>query len=264
MKFLELYNLLTEAQFVNKPRYAYQLKDYTGKTYDVGRKYNLQQPQDTSPPQDLNQIKTRIHDMFKRYGIYTKNLNELSTKLGTESSQILFRGHKTVNPFIKDNDTKSPGDTVYWAKQPNNAITFAKATDTGGTKGRSFENILHQIYGNYYAGYLSIAYPKYPDAVKWYQDFGAENEKRDAIKHRQKTGKGIDYDTHQGTGDYPSYRMNDKTGYDRAETVLGPHEITKLKTFIVLITDNSWELLNLNTVKQKDPELYKILLWNRI
>lgn len=264
MKFLELYSLLTEAQFVGKPRYAHQLKDYTGKTYNLGRSKELQQPQDTSELYDINQVKFRLQDLFKKYGFYTKNLNELSEKLGTDSVPVLFRGHKTINPFQKDTDTKSPGDTVYWAKQPKNAITFAKVTDTGGTRGRSFQTILHQVYGNYYAGYLSIAYPKYPQAIKWYQDFGAENEKRDAIKHRQQTGKGIDYDTHQGSGDYPSYRMNDKTGYERAETVLGPNEVTKLKTFIVLINDGNWELLNLNTVKQKDPELYKVLLWNRL
>ena len=45
MKFLELYNLLIhEAQFVNKPKWEYQLKDHTGKTYNLGRKKNFNNP----------------------------------------------------------------------------------------------------------------------------------------------------------------------------------------------------------------------------
>jgi len=267
MKFLELYNLLIhEAQFVNKPKWEYQLKDHTGKTYNLGRKKELQQPQDTSELHELSQVKYRLTDLFRKYGFSTKNLNELSEKLSTDSTPVLFRGHKTINPFQKDTDTKSPGNTVYWAKQPKNALTFSEVTNTGGTKGRSYQTLLHQIYGNYSVGYLSIAYPKYPQAIKWYDDFGVEREKQDAIKHRQQTGKGIDYDNHNGTLEYPSYRMNDKTGYERAETVLGPDEVIKLKTYVILIGSNrsSVDLLNLNTIKQKDPELYKVLLWNRL
>jgi hypothetical protein len=123
---------------------------------------------------------------------------------------------------------------------------------------------LHQIYGNYSVGYLSIAYPKYPKALRWYEDFGVEKEKKEAIRHRQQTGQGIDYDKHVGTEEQPSYRMNDSTGYHRAETALGPNEVIKLRTFIVMVGDKGWQLLNIDQVKKNDPELFKVLSWNRL
>jgi len=303
MTFNELYNLLTEGKFVN----------IDGAATAAARKRNREKPQDTSKISDLDSAAKRINSMFHRYGFSVKNYALLMHLLQKDtSSQILFRGHKTIDPFIKDIDTKSPRDTVYWAKDPENARIFAQSTSTGGTRGRSFQTILHKIFGNYDVGYMSIAYPKYPNSVIWYDDFGVETEIDFNNEYRQKTGKGFNHDADKdniekqaragvGVRHYNSQRIKDSNrhakgdssswGYNRGgpdednysgqskldtfkktETVLAPHEVTKLKTYIIKIGGfqrnpenyQGYYLLNLDTVKQKDPELYRVLLWDRL
>ena len=140
MTFNDLYNLLIEGKFVN----------IDGSSLASVRKKQREKPQDTSKISDLASAEERINSMFSQYGFSVKNYPLLLHLLQKDtSSQILFRGHKTVDPFIKDIDTKSPRDTVYWAKDPENARIFAQTTDTGGTRGRSFQTILHKIFGNY-------------------------------------------------------------------------------------------------------------------
>lgn len=271
MTFESLYNLLNEAQFFKKRRFSQQLKDSDGKIYNVGRDSAIQEPVENSKIENINDLKYRLDSLFKKYGFYLNNFNELDQKLAKEDSTMLFRGHKTLNPFVKDIDTKSPRDTVYWAKQPNNALTFAKSTNTGGTRSRGFNTLVNSAYGNN-AGYLSTAYPKYPQALVWYDDFGVEREEQDAKQYRKMYNKGLDYSKHSGTIDFPSYRMDRKNVEDkpkqfhRGETVLSPNEVTKLKTFIwksEAISGNSIFLLNVSKIKETDPELYKVLVWNR-
>jgi hypothetical protein len=272
MTFNSLYDLLNEAQFFNKRRYSQQLKGDDGTLYNVGRDQAIQKPVENSKIENIKDLKYRLDSLFKKYGFELTNLKDLDQKLADEDSTMLFRGHKTLNPFTKDIDTKSPRDTVYWAKQPNNALAFAKSTNTGGTRGRAFSNLVNSAYGNN-AGYLSTAYPKYPQALVWYNDFGVEREEEDAEKYRKTYNKGLDYSKHSGTIEFPSYRMDRKNvegkqkQFQRGETVLSPNEVTKLKTFIwasdLFSGSNNISLLNVLKIKEADPELYRILLWNR-
>jgi hypothetical protein len=154
---------------------------------------------------------------------------------------------------------------------------------------------------------MSIAYPKYPNSVIWYQDYGVETEIDFNNEYRQKTGKGFNHDADKdniekqerasslaGGRHYNSQRIKDSDRHARGdssnwghnwghpdehnysgqskldtfkktETVLAPHEVTKLKTYIIkIVGSQGYYLLNLDTVKQKDPELYRVLLWNRL
>lgn len=269
MTFDSLFHLLTEAQFFKKPRYSYTDQDYTGKTYDVGRKQSLENPAPNTGISNLEDVKGHLDALFNKYGFHFNNLEDLDRKLAGEDSTMVFRGHKTINPFFKDSDTKSPRDTVFWAKQPQNALAFALVSNTGGTKGRAFKNLLNSVYENR-AGFLSIAYAKYPQSLVWYKDFGVEKEIKDAERYRSVHGKGLDYSKYEGTNEYPSYRMdrNNPEGspkqFHRAETALSPHEVTKLKTFVWKGDPSSGiSLLNVEKIKEKDPELYRVLYWNR-
>jgi hypothetical protein len=269
MTFDSLFNLLNEAQFFKKPHYSRKETDYEGKIYDVGRKQSLQKPAPTTGIPNLEEFQRHLDVLFNKYGFYFSNLEDLDRKLAGEDSTMIFRGHKTINPFSKDSDTKSPRDTVYWAKQPKNALAFALVSNTGGTSGRSFKNLLNSAYENR-AGFLSVAYAKYPQSLVWYKDFGVEREKQDSERYRKTYGKGLDYSEHSGTSEYPSYRMDRNNPnsspkqFHRAETALSPHEVSKLKTFVWKGDPSSGiSLLNINKIKEANPELYKILYWNR-
>ena len=197
MTIEHLYILLNEEQYFKKPAYNATMQDYTGKTYSVGRSENLKNNEidHSSRIEDINQIQPRLDDLFRKYSFHFQNTAQLNSQLAINDSTILFRGHKTVDPFIKDVDTKTQDDKVYWAKQPLNAISFLLMSNTGGTRGRSYSTPLHQIYGNK-IGYLTIAKAK--NNIQWYKDFGVERAQ-------------------QGMKDQT---MNANTGYRRAETAV--------------------------------------------
>lgn len=266
MTFIQLYNLIHESAYLSRPKFDSYISDDNGKSFNIGRR---------TTHDDINinidslpNIKTSIDGMLHNYGFRIKNFSQLNHDLSNQNSIMLFRGHKTLNPFVKDIDTKSPGNTVFWAKQPENAYTFAIPTNTGGTRGRHMSNILHKIYGNY-SGYISIAYPKDPRRLTWYVDFGVEKaaiqRQKDIKKAKDLHNQNSPHLTFNGISE-PSdeentYKMNDDTGYKRAETALGPSDITKLKTFIFLkdYSGLNFTLLNVAQIKKIAPELYNLL-----
>jgi len=103
-------------------------------------------------------------------------------------STMLFRGHKVLNPFSKTGDAKSKGNGVYWAKDPNTALLYALNQSSWGTSGQQYSNIIQRatdssvrgdnIQKQFAFGYLTIAQPKYPERLKWYKNFGVEDEEK--------------------------------------------------------------------------------------
>jgi hypothetical protein len=236
MTFQQLYSLVLEAQYIS--------------SYRQRRTVNLPNDSDYS----TDGMSQKLDAYIERYGIHTRNYEELIEKLSNEHSYLLFRGHKTVDPFDVDVDTKSPPGTVYWAKDPKNAVTFLRSTNTGGTQGRSYTNILHKILGKY-SGFLTIARPKNKN-VEWFDDFGVETfyksrgqPKDDFI---QKPGR---------KSWYPGYEHKP---FVRGETALGKNDIERFTTYIWVSWDPGGKLLSLKKLAQIDRKLYDIITKNKI
>lgn len=139
---------------------------------------------------DLNKYIDRgtVNSTDPNYGNY--NLTQTRrASLQENWTTMLFRGHKVPNPFSRTGDSKAQGDRVYWAKDPNTALLYALNKSSWGTTGQQYTNVLQNAskgYGDnvqtkYAYGYMSIAQPKYPERLKWYKNFGVEDEERDRL-----------------------------------------------------------------------------------
>ena len=225
-----------------KPKFVDQIEDAYGNMHQIGRREQLKQNiNHTQPVGNIEDVKSRLNDLISKYGFRVKNILDFEKKAAVENTTALFRGHKTLNPFIKSQDTKSPGNTVFWAKQPNNALTFSVPTNTGGTAGRFYSNSINKIFHPKPAGYISIAIPKNQN-IEWRGNMGIE--------------QGNNIQTKQ-------------TGFKQSETALGVNDISKLRTYIACNFDsnhrlinetNGATLLNVNIIKKHDPNLYSYLL----
>jgi hypothetical protein len=111
-----------------------------------------------------------------------------SNALAENWSTMLFRGHKVLNPFSKTGDSKAKGNAVYWAKDPHNALIYALNQSSWGTSGQQYSNVIQRASQDlakgdsaqkqYAFGYITIAQPKYPEKLKWYKNFGVEDEEQ--------------------------------------------------------------------------------------
>jgi len=193
MTFKQLYNLVTEGMF-SKPN----IKNRHSIKIDVINK----------PIMDEKEIFNRIHRLDKfaislnsavaemksmvvspdgkdKYALIQRKDEELEEQWST----MLFRGHKVLDPFSKTGDSKAKGDLVYWAKSPGTAAIYSRNISDWGTEGQQYLNILQrnsegrgdsQIKYNW--GYITIAQPKDSSKLRWYNNFGVEDE----IKKREK------------------------------------------------------------------------------
>lgn len=249
MKIEKLFSIIFENNIL-KPSFKSEIQGDDGVVYQTGRREKLHSNEinHIEPIQNTIQVKNRIVDLVQKHGFIAKNLKELERKLNAEYSSVLFRGHKTLNPFLKTSDSKLEGDVVYWAKQPHNALTFAVPTSVGGTSGRFFSNSINKAFGAEHAGYVSIAIPKNTDDIVWRGNFGIENQ---------------------------SSIQTQQTGYKQSEVALGPNDIKKIRTYIAIrfgsrtgskeIQDtDSLYLLNVEVVKRKDKPLFELLSSDRI
>jgi hypothetical protein len=143
---------------------------------------------------------------------------------------MLFRGHKVPNPFSKTGDSKASGDKVYWGKDPRTALLYATTNSSWGTTGQQYVNIIQKAVANsaikdggtqikYNFGYFSIAQPKHPEKLKWYKNFGVEDEekaKREAIKNMK--DKHMKENPHKTFNGLPAdYKLQNTYGYDKNE-----------------------------------------------
>jgi hypothetical protein len=141
-----------------------------------------------TPIQTSEELVNRIRVLLAKGSILD------TTKLTSDEvwSTMLFRGHKTLDPFSKTGDSKAVGDKVYWAKNPSNALIYSLFKSSWGTSGQQYINVIQRALAetgdagfndgtqtNFQFGYLTIAQPKNPEALKWYVNFGVENEERE-------------------------------------------------------------------------------------
>lgn len=210
-------------------------------------------------------------------------------------STMLFRGHKVLDPFSKTGDSKAVGDKVYWAKSPQTALLYSTMNSQWGTSGQQYTNILQKAFGQqansgnqtqYKIGYFSIAKPKHPDQLHWYNNFGVEdkqagynmqgweNRKQNLQQNfpvRDVTSKDIPYQKQfEFNPEYANYirkygqltypHSSNKVVSD-AETALSQSEVAGVRTYIVFNLDyGSYKLIPIAKIKQLDPELYSVLM----
>lgn len=248
---------------------------------------------------DLSELKKRILRLLPL------SVSMESANQDTESwSTRLFRGHKSMNPFSKLGDSKADGDKVYWAKYPQTALIYATNKSSWGTSGQQYVNIAQKAVENtstgdeiqtkYSLGYISVAEPKNPESLKWYQNFGYEDEKnyrrgereefakknpnklfngissieygfnKDQWKKRQQQQKDIIQknldDVQKGK---INYVIDDKPNVlgNNPETVLSKYDVSKVRTYLIY---NNSRMISLEKIKKYDPILYSVLLWDRI
>lgn len=253
---------------------------------------------------ELNILNTPIQnetELLQRLNrLYSKAININLDKMSSDETwtTMLFRGHKVLNPFSKTGDSKAVGDKVYWSKNPDTALIYALNQSSWGTSGQQYANIIQRatadsskttgVQTQYAYGYLTVAQPKNPQNLKWYRNFGVEDEERErqeAIrdakqKHIEKnpnklfTGLPADYkprnvygynkdqlDTeHQRQSDlYKKYgeTKTPKALGNNPETALSPNEVQKVRTYLVL---NKNYMLSTETIQKYDPVLYNVLL----
>jgi hypothetical protein len=167
-----------------------------------------------------------VNSTDSNYGNY--NLTQTRRAALEENwTTMLFRGHKVPNPFSKTGDSKAQGDRVYWAKNPDTALLYALNKSSWGTTGQQYTNVLQKAskgYGDnlqtkYAYGYISIAQPKYPERLKWYKNFGVEDEEKqrlDAVaKAKQEHLK--QNPNKLFTGLPPNYKPNNIYGFTKDE-----------------------------------------------
>lgn len=254
MTFDRLYSLLFEAKYA--------------------RKYAPRPHQPVNQPNDddysLSGIKNKILAYSKQYGIISKNFDELLNDLQTNDSSLLFRGHKTFNPFDVSENTKSPPGTVFWAKDPHNAAYLARPA-AKGIEERSFYSLLQKAFdltrlrggqevdeggGFYNVSYMTIARPKNKN-VKWYDNFGVERgyEEDNPEYYRQKLGRQV-----------PGFNVS--RPFMQGETALGKKDIERYTTYIFLQSQyagstNYFILLSLKKLAKIDNKLYNMLAQNK-
>lgn len=211
-------------------------------------------------------------------------------------STMLFRGHKNINPFSKTGDSKAEGDKIYWAKSPETALIYSQNQSSWGTSGQQYVNIIQKAFNpenirhagqtNLKIGYFSIAKPKNPNTLIWYNNFGVEDKKQGFNKQDWESRRDyvntkfpiknlnndeINYSDQFNKFD-PQYAEFIKKGYSpyrryegakvssHPETVLSPNEVTNVRTFIVYDNANSnFFLIPIQKIKQYDPVLYSVL-----
>ena len=256
MNFNQLYSLLFEARYIS--------------TGNQRKTVELPKDEDYS----IKGIRNKIIAYTEKYGISDKNYKELIDKLSQEHSSLLFRGHKTFDPFEVAEDTKSPPGTVYWAKDPSNAMYIARPTDKG-TKARGYYNLIQKVFsidqgrdggsgaswgvGSQVSnvGFLTIARPKNKD-VEWYDDFGVENS--------YNSGKPKDSFI-QKPGRIPERGTSNKENqyFHRGETALGRDDIARYTTYLFFeIGKGNYKILSLKKLAQIDRKLYDMLMENKI
>lgn len=209
-------------------------------------------------------------------------------------STMLFRGHKTLDPFSKTGDSKAVGDKVYWAKSPQTALIYSTMSSQWGTSGQQYTNILQKAFGQqsnsgnqtqYQIGYFSIAKPKHPDQLQWYNNFGVEDKQAGYNKQswenrkqnlqqnfpvRDVASKDISYQKQfEFNPEYAnyihkyaqqSYPHSSNKVVDDAETALSQSEVTGVRTYILFnLNYGSYKLIPIAKIKQLDAELYNIL-----
>lgn len=250
-----------------------------------------------APIQTSEELINRIGVLLNKSVIL--DLNKLTSD--ETWSTMLFRGHKVLNPFSKTGDSKAVGDKVYWSKNPDTALIYALNQSSWGTSGQQYINVIQRALnetGNsnfndgsqqtFEFGYLTIAQPKNPQTLKWYRNFGVEDEERqrqEAIrdakqKHMEQnpnklfTGLPADYKPLNTYGynkdqlDAEHQRQSElfkrygetktpKALDNNPETALSPNEVQKVRTYLVW---NKNRMLSTETIKKYDPVLYNVLL----
>jgi hypothetical protein len=260
----------------------------------VATRQNVKQiPQEAI--RDLNQLKERI------FRLLPLSISMQNATHETESwSTRLFRGHKSINPFSKLGDSKAEGDKVFWSKNANVALLYATNKSSWGTSGQQYTNIAQQSVSGasdttqtkYSLGYMSVAQPKHPENLKWYRNFGYEDEKRDYRNDVNKARENLTKTNPNKlfTGLPSNYKSINKYGYKKdeweqeqqrqsnliqnnqsnnkpnvlgnsPETVLSKYDVSKIRTFLVY---NDSHMLSLEKIKKYDPILYKVLFWDRL
>jgi hypothetical protein len=241
---------------------------------------------------DLSQVKKRIMRLLPR------SITMQNSEAQTESwSTRLFRGHKNIDPFSKTGDSKAQGQGVFWAKDLKTALLYSTAASSWGTSGQQYVNIAQQAFAGdaagdalqvkYKLGYISIAQPKQPEKLKWYKNFGYEDDLKQrqdvASVEREKfykqnpnklfPGLPDDYkfvNKYKYTQDeynrehqrQSSFAGNDpKILQGQGETVLSRDQVNKVRTY--LIYDGA-HMISIETIKQYDPMLFNVLLKDKI
>lgn len=254
-----------------------------------------------TPIQTSEELINRIGALLNKSVIL--DINKLSSD--ETWSTMLFRGHKVLNPFSKSGDSKAVGDKVYWAKNPNTALIYALNKSSWGTSGQQYINVIQRalketgntnfddgVQQTFEFGYLTIAQPKNPQNLKWYRNFGVEDEERErqeAIrdakqKHMQQNPNKL------FTGLPANYKPINKYGYNKQqldaehqrqselhkkygetktpkaldnnpETALSSNEVQKVRTYLIW---NKKYMLSTETIRKYDPVLYNVLSRDKI
>jgi hypothetical protein len=271
----------------------------------ANHRQNLKQEIPQEEIKDLCQLQKRIFRLMHLAVEMTALGFQIDKETETWSTR-LFRGHKAIDPFSKLGDSKADGDKVYWAKYARTALTYSANSNSWGTSGQQFVNIAMKAGEaagasmptacgtEFRIGYLSVAEPKYPKSLKWYQNFGYETEKYTKIKtaaeergkfEKENPGKlytglssayrpeGLSKDDWEKEQQRLDDRWNTpETKGIRSpvllaepETALSKNEVTKVRTYLIYEKNyNQLLILSLEKIKKYDPILYRVLLWDRI
>lgn len=253
-----------------------------------------------TPIQTSEELINRIGALLNKSVIL--DINKLSSD--ETWSTMLFRGHKVLNPFSKSGDSKAVGDKVYWAKNPNTALIYALNKSSWGTSGQQYINVIQRALketGNtnfddgsqqtFEFGYLTIAQPKNPQNLKWYKNFGVEDEEKERQQAvnaaKQKHQQQNPHLLFTGLKDYKplnvyGYKKNEleqehqrqknlskkynepeniKALGSNPETALSSNEIQKVRTYLIW---NKKYMLSTETIRKYDPVLYNVLSRDKI
>lgn len=186
-----------------------------------------------------NEIKTRLNTIFRSYG-FDLGGQELN-KLPSDGSMV-YRGHKSPNPSSKGYDAKAKGSTVYWSLNPKYAFNvYAKSYNSmsdqiGQSGASSLQHALHPDNPNltdFSVGYFSIATPKNPNTIKWYSNFGYE-----------------DNESPSSINDVLNWSENQKYS---AECVEENTSFKKIRTYLV---DQYGRAISFNRLQQISPRIF--------
>ena len=155
--------------------------------------------------QDKNDL---LGEIMRYHGFSLKDgLNGLP-----KDGSLVYRGHKSPDPFEKGEDAKALDNSVYFAANPEYAYRVYSVSNNPSSSQigqRGFSNLQAstqkpQGLQRFELGFFTVATPTNPDQILWYPNFGYEDKKQGQTRSEVKLGE--DFECVEPKGSFSKIR----------------------------------------------------------